>query len=100
MDIPWRKENCNEIRWLPDERTRAVPLRRPTRRALEEDGERGGEGGGGGEKAKGIETSFFTAATRTTSTSTFAKGALVMTRVIDALKTEKTEESLDTLPEV
>lgn len=31
--------------------------------------------------------------------STFAKGALVMTRVIGALKTEN-RESLDTLPEV
>lgn len=77
-----------------------VPLRRPTRRALEEDGEEG-EGREGREKAKGIETSFFTAATRTISTSTFAKGALVMTRVIGALKTEnRGEESLDTLPEV
>lgn len=52
MDIPWRKENCNEIRWLPDERTRAVPLRRPTRRALEEDGE-GGEGRGGRRRREG-----------------------------------------------
>lgn len=52
---PWKKENCNEIRWLPDERTRAVPLRR----RLGEVKRKKEEGGGREERPRESRLPFY-----------------------------------------